>query len=164
MVNIAGRGRKSVSISKGKIGKAEIKRRYEEETKIKLNRDSLVAPEWLSDMAREEFTRVVTEAEAIGLLDNLDLAFLAIYAYAYSSYIEISQKINSSYITTKKVKKGKTQTTVEIINPLIVAQEKYIKQIMQCSTKLGLATTDRLKLIVPVKEEKETNKFLKFLK
>ncbi|MGP1569101.1 MAG: P27 family phage terminase small subunit [Peptoanaerobacter stomatis] len=89
----------------------------------------------------------------------MDLAFLAIYAYAYSSYIEISQKINSSYITTKKVKKGKTQTTVDIINPLIIAQEKYTKQIMQCSTKLGLATTDRL----TVKEEKEANKFIKFL-
>lgn len=50
--------------------------------------------------------------------------------------------------------------TYETVHPLLVVQEKYIKQIMQCSTKLGLATTDRLKLIVPTKEETKENKFI----
>ena len=53
---------------------------------------------------------------------------------------------------------------IEIINPLINVQEKYVKQIMQCSTKLGLATTDRLKLVVPIREEPAENKFITLLK
>ena len=43
-------------------------------------------------------------------------------------------------------------------------QEKYVKQIMRCSTKLGLATTDRLKLVVPIREEPAENKFITLLK
>lgn len=35
---------------------------------------------------------------------------------------------------------------------------------MQCSTKLGLATTDRLKLVVPIREEPAENKFITLLK
>ena len=51
----------------------------------------------------------------------------------------------------------------EVVHPLLTAQEKYVKQIMQCSSKLGLAVTDRLRLVVPKKEEKKENKFLQYL-
>ena len=53
----------------------------------------------------------------------------------------------------------------ETVSPWVSAQEKYAKQIMQCSSKLGLATTDRLKLIVPTKEEEQPiNRYLKYAK
>lgn len=52
----------------------------------------------------------------------------------------------------------------ETVHPLLIVQEKYVKQIMQCSTKLGLATTDRLKLIVPTKEDPKENKFIELIR
>ena len=53
----------------------------------------------------------------------------------------------------------------ETVSPWVSAQEKYAKQIMQCSAKLGLATTDRLKLIVPTKDEEQPiNKYMKYAK
>ena len=40
----------------------------------------------------------------------------------------------------------------------------YVDRIYKASAKLGLATTDRLKLVVPVKaEKKEQNPYFKFL-
>lgn len=139
----------------------ECKARKEAEKKIKLDRDQLTPPMWLSDEAREEFSRVVEEAASIDHLDNLDLGILAIYANAYASFVEISEKIQAvGYLGTRESRYGEYET----VHPLLVAQEKYVKQIMQCSTKLGLATTDRLKLIVPVKEESEVNKYLKYVK
>lgn len=158
---MAGRPRKVVEISTGKVGKVKKEARKEQEKKIKLERDQLHAPAWLNDEAAEEFERVVAEAGQIELLDNLDLGILAIYANAWSAYMDIAQKIErTGYTMERESREGPYQ----VVHPLLSAQEKYAKQIMQCSTKLGLATTDRLKLIVPVKEESETNKFLKYAK
>ena len=160
-VKMAGRPRKVVSISKGKIGKEKIKARLEQEQKIKVGREQLfLPPDWLCEKAREEFNRVVEEAGHVELLDNLDLGILAIYCTAYSSYVEITEKIKKTgYLGIRKTANDEYET----VHPLLSAQEKYVKQIMQCSTKLGLATTDRLKLIVPKKEESSTNKYLKYL-
>ena len=50
-----------------------------------------------------------------------------------------------------------------MMNPAVNVQVKAAELIAKMSTKLGLATTDRLKLIVPTKEEKKVNKFLKYV-
>ncbi|WP_196600039.1 phage terminase small subunit P27 family [Pectinatus frisingensis] len=157
---MSGRPRKVVDISTGKIGKNKRSARRQQEKKIKLPRDALSPPEWLDEDAAAEFTRVAAEAGQIDLLDNLDLAILAIYANAWSRYMKLVQHIQEYGDT------GTRQTqfdTYETVSPYLSAQERYVKQIMQCSTKLGLATTDRLKLIVPVKEDKAVNKFIRFL-
>ena len=111
-------------------------------------------------VAKAEFVRVTTETAKIDLLDNLDLSILAIYCKAYSGYVESTEMIKQSGMTApRKTAHGDH----EVLSPYLIAQDKYVKQIMMCSSKLGLATTDRLKLIVPTKEEDTTNKFLKYL-
>ena len=155
------RPRKVIDISTGKIGKAKRSARQENEKKFKLPRDALAPPDWMEDeRAREEFMRVVTECAKIDILDNLDLAILAIYSNSYANYVQASNYINTSGpIVFKENAYGKYQAE----SPWVDIQAKYAKQIMQCSTKLGMATTDRLKLVVPVKEEKAVNKYLKYL-
>jgi P27 family predicted phage terminase small subunit len=150
--DMAGRPRRTVATSTGKIGKAERLRRQNEEEKIKVGRDGLEAPEWLDEEAKEEFVRIVEEAGAIKLFDNLDLSVLAIYCNAYSCYRQLTEKIQEKGFGYN----GASDSDIS-------KQEKYVKQILQCSSKLGLATTDRLKLIVPVPEDNKKNKFLKYL-
>lgn len=157
------RPRKIVDMSTGKIGKDNIKKRREAEKKIKVDRDELVAPEWLRADAKEEFLRVVKAAEKIGLLDNLDLGVLTIYVNAYSGYVEVTKQIMGKKGKYTKSNKGATINKT-IVNPLLITQEKFVKQIMQCSTKLGLSVTDRLKLVVPEKKDDTLkNKFAKYL-
>ena len=86
---------------------------------------------------------------------------MAIYCNAYDGYIETTKKLEIEGLVKKKMTKT---GEIEFINPLVNVQEKYVKYIMQSSAKLGLATTDRLKLVVPVKEEKPENKFITMLK
>lgn len=156
-----GRPKKIIDISSGKIGKENIKNRQEAEKKLKAERNDLIAPDWLSDNAKIEFERVVSECDKINILDNLDLGVLAIYCNAYDGYVETTKKLEvEGLVKTKMTKTG----ILEFINPLVNVQEKYVKYIMQSSSKLGLATTDRLKLVVPVKEEKPENKFITMLK
>ena len=156
-----GRPRKVIDSSTGKIGKENIKTRQETEKKLKAERNDLIAPDWLSESAKIEFNRVVSECDKINILDNLDLGVLAIYCNAYDGYIEATKKLEVEGVVKKKMTKT---GEVEFINPLVNVQEKYVKYIMQSSAKLGLATTDRLKLVVPVKEEKPENKFITMLK
>lgn len=158
-----GRPRKKTAVATGKIGKQAAASRMRQEEELKLERDSLAPPAWLNAEAAAEFSRVVEEAGRIDILDNLDLAVLAIYANAYTMYVQTAKKIAKFGLT------GKRETlygTYEVISPYVVAQDKYVKQIMLCSSKLGLATTDRLKLIVPTSdaEVKQENKFIRFVK
>ena len=156
---MAGRPRKVVDISTGKIGKQKRLNRKVQEEKIKLDRSAIEvgAPTWLSEEASTEYNRVVSEAKAINLFDNLDLAILAIYADCYARYIKASQLAKEHGLTA-------TSRGAFTVSPYVEVMDKSATQILKCSTKLGLAVTDRLKLIVPTKEEKKPNPFLEFLK
>ena len=155
---MAGRPRKVVAMSKGKIGKEARKNRQEQEEKNKLDRDELEkgAPEWLDETAAAEYTRVVKEAGKIDLWDNLDQSTLAIYADNYSRYIQCVKAMSKSGMVLEVGERI-------IPSPYMMIADKAATQIQKCSTKLGLATTDRLKLIAPTKEEIRPNKFDKFL-
>lgn len=155
---MAGRPRKVVEISTGKIGKQKRLNRKIQEENIKLDRNELEAgaPSWLSDDAKVEFNRVVAEAKKINLFDNLDLVVLAVYADCYERYIKASLMTREHGLTA-------TSRGAFTVSPYVDVMDKSATQILKCSTKLGLAVTDRLKLIVPTKEEKSVNKFLSHL-
>lgn len=115
------------------------------------------APSFLCSEAKEEFERVVRACK--DRLDNLDLSVLAVYADAWANYTRLAKIIeeHGAVIVKRKVT-GK----VEIYhNPAVAAQAEYVHRIMQCSLKLGMATTDRLKLAVP-KQDDDTDEFSEF--
>lgn len=152
-----GRPRKVVSMSTGKIGKAARAARSEAEKKMHVKADALSPPDWLSDKAALEFDRVVREAAELGMLDNLDLAVLAVYADNYGRYANAAAQLNIHGPI------GETQNGYKTPSPWLTVLNQSAKNIFSCSTKLGLSVTDRLKLIVPTKEEKSVNKYIKFL-
>lgn len=159
VIEMGGRPRKIVDISTGKIGKEKRINRKIQEEKLRLGRDQLEngAPAWLSPFAAVEYMRVVQEAGKVNLLDNLDLAVLAIYADNYDRYIDASRALQRQGLVVMGKHEEKPSPYIKIANDAAV-------QIQRCSTKLGLAATDRLKLIVPTQaEEKPVNKFLRFL-
>lgn len=153
-----GRARKVIDMQIGNISKQKKMNRKMQEEKIKIDRDALMngAPSWLSERAAAEYNRVVREAAAIDMLDNLDMSVLAIYADNYDRYLDAAECLQ---------KNGQTYEgrSGPVMSPYVKIAESASNQIMKCSTKLGLATTDRLKLIVPEKESKEVNKFLKYV-
>ena len=138
--------------------KAEKAAREKRENDLKDGRDELFAPDFLTAKAKADFNRIVAETKKAGILDNLDLGILAMYANAYVHYVDGVKKINEM---------GDVLETSQgyRMNPYITTNERYVSQILKCSAKLGLATTDRLKLVVPEKkQEKEENKFIRLLK
>ncbi|EMJ5758567.1 TPA: phage terminase small subunit P27 family [Clostridioides difficile] len=155
-----GRKKQMTSTTKKHLTKKEKQTRRNVEKQIKLDRDDLVTvPEPLNSdiLAYKEFSRVVEEAGKIDLWDNLDLPMILLYSDAYSNYIKLKEYIEK----TGHVVSGKD---TEKISPYVTAKFKYAELILKCSAKLGLATTDRLKLVVPENENSKENKFAKFIK
>lgn len=145
-----GRSPKLSVVSTGKIGKDKIKEKKEFEKKIRAKSD-LKPPKWLDKRGKEEFERVVKEVQntEMNLLDNLDLSVLAIYSQAYSQYIMITEELRDM--------------DIELRPKYYRLQKIQVETIMQCSGKIGLAISDRLRLGPPKGEEKPDNPFLQFL-
>lgn len=152
-----GRARKVISMRKGELPKAEREAREAGEQKIKADADGLIAPDWLTDQGEEEFYRVVTEARKIDFLDNLDLSVLAVYADNYARYADAAEHLNTDGLVNT------TDSGYATPSPYMSILNQSAKNIFTCSSKLGLAITDRLKLIVPKAAEKPKNKYEKFL-
>lgn len=154
-----GRACKIVEMSTGKRGKKEKLNRKRQQEELKTDRNLIEAgpPDWLDETAAAEYSRVVDEAAKLPLYDNLDYSTLAIYAAAYSQYVEAYKHLRYEGYTTI------TNTGTESVSPWVGIADKAAAQIFKASTKLGLAVTDRLKLIVPGKEEAAANKFMKYL-
>ena len=152
-----GRQKKVAAATKKHLSKREKELREKQEKAIKVDRN-LEVPEAIQDdpIAVEEFIRIRDAAEKIDLWDDLDLSVLMIYCKSYSSYLEVTRAIElNGYVVDGK--------HGERISPWVTAQSRYIDTIFRCSAKLGLSTTDRLKIVVP-EAEAEENKFIKYIK
>lgn len=152
-----GRQKKVTAATKKHLSKREKELREKQEKAIKVERN-LEVPEAIQDdpIAVEEFIRIRDAAEKIDLWDDLDLSVLTIYCKSYSSYLEVTRAIElNGYVVDGK--------HGERISPWVTAQSRYIDTIFRCSAKLGLSTTDRLKIVVP-EAEAEENKFIKYIK
>lgn len=152
-----GRQKKVTAATKKHLSKREKELREKQEKAIKVDRN-LEVPEAIQDdpIAVEEFVRIRDAAEKIDLWDDLDLSVLTIYCKSYSSYLEVTRAIElNGYVVDGK--------HGERISLWVTAQSRYIDTIFRCSAKLGLSTTDRLKIVVP-EAEAEENKFIKYIK
>lgn len=152
-----GRQKKVAAATKKHLSKRDKELREKQEKAIKVDRN-LEVPEAIQDdpIAVEEFMRIRDAAEKIDLWDDLDLSVLTIYCKSYSSYLEVTKAIEfNGYVVEGK--------HGERISPWVTAQSRYIDTIFRCSAKLGLSTTDRLKIVVP-EAEPEENKFIKYIK
>lgn len=157
--NKGGRPRKLIALSNRRISKKDKLERQRQESAIKTDREQLeAAPAWLTDEAKTEYLRVVQEAGKVPFLDNLDLHFVAMYADAYHRYIRAAEQLKKHGDVVKM------EDGTVAISPFLAVMKKAEDTIFKCSSRLGLATTDRLRLIVPKVEEKAENKFLKYLK
>lgn len=121
---------------------------------------AITAPSFLNKEAKEEFDRIVKAYEELGTLDTLDTATLAIYAEAWANYTKLAEIIDKyGPVIIKRRVTGKTEIEQ---NPALAVQSDYVKRIMQCSLKLGMATTDRLRLAVPKNTDEIEDEFSAF--
>lgn len=136
--------RKVVSMQTKHMAKSERMQRELAEEQYKMGRDHLRPPEWMDDEGKAEFNRIVEETGKVGMLDNGDFAVLMIYADNYARYCQAAR--------------GEFDKANDKLRDMAA------KSILQCSARLGLTITDRLRLTVPKEKAQAENKYLKYLK
>ncbi|WP_169056824.1 phage terminase small subunit P27 family [Bacillus pumilus] len=145
---------------KGKknLTKKEIEQRRKLE--VKAPNDKVKAPAYLPKDLKREFKKIADELKNIGIMTNLDVDALARFLFARKQYLEITEIILETPITT--LAENSEGEKFEIANPaysdLLINQDKLFKQCRQASSDLGLTISSRCKLVIPKKEDKPKTK------
>lgn len=131
----------------------EINRRKEEEIKIEINRDNIIAPDYLSENLKKEFDKISEKLIQIGIMTELDNDCLARYLLSKQIYLKYTS------LLTKEIKKENFSKIEKYMN----IQDKAFKQCRASATDLGLSISSRCKLVMPkTKETPKENKFKRF--
>lgn len=161
-------GRNPVPISvlqqtgKKHLTKEEINTRDKAEKKYKPKSNQVKAPEWLDEVAKKEWRRIVKELKELDLVTNIDVPALSICCDAYSKYVKATIDINKTGLLVNHTNKNGSKNIVQ--NPLILIANKYSEIYKKYCSDFGLTPVARLKLtLLPnTEEEKPTSKWAKF--
>lgn len=146
-----------VELQTGHRTKAEIQDRREAENSIKCDNDRIKdVPNWLDDIAKEEYIKLVNDLENSDILTNVDIPVVAVVADAISKMQKLTEKINKEGMFITKVSDRGSENLVE--HPATRLYKQYNAIYKQYLQELGLSPSSRAKLGVlnqKAQEEKE---------
>lgn len=113
-------------------------------------------PEWLDEIAKKEWQRVVPELERMGMLTCVDGAALEGYCQMYSRWVQAEQFLQK-HGTIYKLPSGYIQQV-----PQVNIAQKSLLIVKGFCSEFGLTPSSRVKLNVPDKlvEHNEMEKYL----
>lgn len=114
--------------------KEEIKKRIENETKLKGKADNINPPDYFNDNQVDLFNYIKGELEESELLSNLDVYILAKCAIAIDRLQYIEKKVNNN------------PKLLSIQNPLMSNKKNYDADFFRCCNELSLSPQSRAKL------------------
>ena len=100
-------------------------------------------PDWISDVAQEEWIRLSADLFEIGLITKADEVEFAVYCQAYAELQEAEAAL---------IKYGRTQVTkdgFERKSPWLSIRDEAWKRLHQAAQQFGLTPSSRTKIEVP---------------
>ncbi|CDO03108.1 putative phage terminase, small subunit, P27 family [Oceanobacillus picturae] len=150
-----GRNKQPLSVIQGKgrsnhLTKDEIKKRQEQESKMKGFTDNVEAPSYLTKKQREEFDRIATELLRLDIFSNLDVDNLARYIDSKTQYLDLLKHIKRIKATEYEKVNGKKKAIANEDYPkLMRVKNSLFNECRAAASDLGLTITSRLKLVIP---------------
>lgn len=140
------RPRKDTTALQGAYTKEALKKRVEEENRIKGNSDNLVAPDFiqLDEVALKKFDELVKELKAVDVIANVDVDLLAIYAESWSKYVRATKMLMAQSLVEEQENKSGALTKMQ--NPYIKIQQSYTQQLIKLASLFGLSPADRTRI------------------
>jgi len=143
-----GRSRKLTENVKGHRTNAELEERTQAEDAIsELTPISLSPPDWLDDIAKKEYKRIVPLLKELPVA-SLDYSLVNSYCMAYSDLVRASKRLKKEDDIIETAHGTK-------LNQNHVIRREAFKIINSVAPKLGMTIDSRLKIFVPKKEEKK---------
>ena len=138
-------------VMEGKSNKTKEEIRLRQEREIRPETNKVECPDWLCDVAKEEWNRIEKDLIDLGLLTNVDTNQLAIYCDAYAKYVKATQEIDKYGLVIKHT--SKAGATNIVTNPYVQIANKYADLVKKFCDEFGLTPTSRAKIAIPQKEE-----------
>lgn len=102
------------------------------------------APEWIGDVAREEWDRIVPELLALGLLARIDRATLTGYCVAWETYTRLYQDVRDHGDTYSTEKGIRVRPEVKLLAEAAMNLIRFGRQFgLSPSSRAGLVTNER---------------------
>jgi P27 family predicted phage terminase small subunit len=105
------------------------------------------APTWLDPIARREWSRVVPELEAIGLLTQVDGFVLEAYCQCYSRWVQAEEVITRLGVVYQPSKKADSKYLQQL--PHVSIAQRYLAEARAFAEQLGLSPSARSRIDVP---------------
>lgn len=115
----------------------KLKRRAEQEEKMKMSAEHVDPPSWLDKTAQKEFRRLADLLLSVELINDADVGHLALYCDAYSQYLSYKRQIKQKGMWVD----GKP-------NPFILRMKDAAAQMRSFATDLGLSPSARARLAI----------------
>jgi P27 family predicted phage terminase small subunit len=145
-----GKGRKKIPTKiKEMQGTVEKSRSIENEMVVDLVSSLPSAPEWLSEIGKEEWKKVSSQLFNIGMLHNVDLQLVAAYCNEMSLYIETETMLrNKGRIQAFRNPDGTLKHAQAV--PYQKIAKDALASAMKLATQFGLTPVARASISAPV--------------
>lgn len=131
--------------NKKNLTKAEEERRENNEKALKPKKvGKIVCPDWLDDMAKAEFNRLVAEMKELNILTSIDISSLAICCDAFAKWKQATEFVNKYGIL--KVKENRHGEKSVENNPAIKDALRYGELYRKMTIECGLTPNARLRM------------------
>lgn len=112
------------------------------------------APSWVSTDARDEWTRLLKDLAAVGLLNRADRSLLVIYVQAFERHARAREEIEKLGMLIETDLGGVKS------NPALSAAAACESIMLRCLSELGLTPAGRARLVAPAPARDRLDEFL----
>lgn len=106
-------------------------------------------PDWMDEVAKTEWARVVPLLTTMGLLGKIDRSALAAYCQSYARWVE-AEKVLSEEGTVTKMESGYSQQ-----RPEVAIAHKYLDKVKSFCSEFGMTPSARARMSVPGKKDED---------
>ena len=145
-----GKGRKKTPTKiKEMQGTLEKSRTIENEMVVDLVAELPTAPEWLSEIGKEEWNKVTTQLFNLEMLYSVDLRLVEAYCNEIALYIECEMKLREEN-RIDEFKNSQGDLLRRQANPLIKIKNDALNNSLKLATQFGLTPVARASISAPV--------------
>ncbi|GGH83590.1 P27 family predicted phage terminase small subunit [Pullulanibacillus pueri] len=120
----------------------QLKRRAEQEEKMKMSAEHVIPPAWLNQKAKKEFERLAKLLLEVELINDADVTHLALYCDAYSQYLSFKRQVKAKGMWID----GKP-------NPFFIRMKDAASQMRSLGSDLGLSPAARARLAINLESD-----------
>jgi len=139
------------------MSRAQREARANAEARLRAPADRVRPPSWLPKDAKKLFRALAKELLPLGLVSNLDVTMLSVFANTLAAYHRLNAILERDGSVIDYTNKG--GATNPVSHPAFIQQKQLSDQLRMLASEFGLTTASRARLAIPQVERKEPDAF-----